>query len=419
MNDDLHAAFSRAADDAADQAMTADQIRRAATERIRARRRRRPAFVVGSAVAGLALVGGGAFAAVQLSGDDRGELPDVIGSPLPTPQDSQTPEETPAPPSPEPSEAAPAPVEAEEPEPAPAPPATLPVADPNAAFPACGAVVAPPSGSPDLAFSPVWVDGALGDTITATLRSQNGDHLSGELSTHLTAVAVKDGVVVGSTEQAPSDAAEPFSLEGFGDDLQSTGRLAHTLCTDGATPLPAGRYSVWVSQQATVTQRAEVDETGAVAAPVASTEDLVASEDVASLWMDDSGRSVPHPGVTPGWPAQVSHEDAFRDAEGPEETVVWLAASDQEYLMDVDPALYLPQSRVLDLGYLDPEVPFKCQYEAPGMLGAPGVGPGSGGSGIGVIFATREDADLFASQWEALHGPVVGVVTSAVWCSFS
>jgi len=417
VNDDLRTTFTRAADDAVDGAMTADQIRRAAAERIRAKRRRRPFFVVGSAVAGLTLVGGGAFAAVQLLGDDPARLPDVIGSPQP----GATPSETTAPaePTTEPAESE-APVEPTAPTaPEPAQPAALPQADPTAVFPACGALVQPTSGSPDLSFSPVWAEGALGDTITATLRSGNGDHLSGALSTHLTAVAVKDGVVVGSTEQVPSDATVSFDLEGFGSSVESTGSLAHTLCSDGATPLPAGRYSVWVSQRATVTERAEVDETGAVAAPVATSEDVVASRDVASLWIDDAGRSVPSPGVAQGWPPQVSQEEAFRTAEGPEETVVWLAVSDREYLMDVDPALYLPGTRVLDLGYVDPEVPFKCQYEAPGMLGVPDVAPGSPGSGVGVIFADRGDAELFASQWESLHGPVVGIVTSAVWCSFS
>lgn len=417
MNDDLHDAFARAADDAADQAMTADQIRRAATERIRARRRRRPAFVVGSAVAGLALVGGGAFAAVQLSGDDRGEIPDVIGSPAPTPQDSQTSEETEAPVTEAPSEApSETPTEAPEPE----QPAALPQADPTAVFPACGAVVQPTSGRQQLTFSPTWTEGAVGDTVTATFWNSSDDDLAGVASTHLTAVAVKDGVVVGWTEQSPEASTTPFDLDQTDfDQVQTTGALAHTLCTDGTTPLPAGRYSVWVAQQATITERVPYDESFVAGAPVATDEDLLVSGDVTSLWMDDAGRSVPSPGVAAGWPAQVSQEDAFRNAEGPDETVVWLAVSDREYLMDVDPALYLPGSRVLDLGYLDPEVPFKCQSEAPGMLGAPGVGPGSGGSGIGVIFATREDADLFATRWEEMHGPVVGVVTSAVWCSFS
>lgn len=416
MNDDLHDAFARAADDAADRAMSADQIRRAATERIRARRRRRPAFVVGSAVAGLALVGGGAFAAVQLSGDDRGEIPDVIGSPAPTPQDSQTPEETEAPateaPSEEPGETPEQP-EAEQ-------PAALPQADPTAVFPACGAVVEPTSGSPELTFSPTRTEGAVGDTVTASFWNSSGDDLAGVASTHLTAVAVKDGVVVGWTEQSPEASTTPFDLDrtDFGR-VETTGPLAHTLCTDGTTPLPAGRYSVWVAQQTTVTERVPYDESFVAGAPVATDEDLLVSGDVLSLWMDDAGRAVPSPGVAAGWPAQVSEDEAFRDAEGPDETVVWLAVSDREYLMDIDPALYLPGSRLLDLGYLDPEVPFKCQSEAPGMLGVPGVGPGSGGSGIGVIFATREDADLFATQWEAMHGPVVGVVTSAVWCSFS
>ncbi|ACZ23178.1 hypothetical protein Sked_32830 [Sanguibacter keddieii DSM 10542] len=417
MNDDLHDAFARAADDAADQAMTADQIRRAATERIRARRRRRPAFVVGSAVAGLALVGGGAFAAVQLSGDDRGEIPDVIGSPAPTPQDSQTSEETEAPvteaPSEEPSET---PTEAPEPE----QPAALPEADLTAVFPACGAVVEPTSGRQQLTFSPTWTEGAVGDTVTATFWNSSGDDLAGVASTHLTAVAVKDGVVVGWTEQSPEASTAPFDLDvrDFGQ-VQTTGALAHTLCTDGTTPLPAGRYSVWVAQQATVTERVPYDESYVAGAPVVTEEDMLVSGDVTSLWMDDAGRSVPSPGVAAGWPAQMSQDEAFRYSDA-FQTIVWLAVSDREYLADIDPALYRPGTQVLDLGYLEPEVPFRCQPGADQALGVVGPdGGGSSGSGIGVIFATEAEAEQFVALWEPLHGPVTGVVTLAVGCDFS
>ena len=47
MNDDLNASLHRAVDSALDQAMTADQMHRAVAERIRAKRRRRPALIIG------------------------------------------------------------------------------------------------------------------------------------------------------------------------------------------------------------------------------------------------------------------------------------------------------------------------------------------------------------------------------------
>jgi hypothetical protein len=410
VNDDLRTTFTRAADDAVDGAMPAEQIRRAAAERIRAKRRRRPLFVVGSAVAGLTLVGTGAFAAVQLLGDDSAPLPDVIGSP----QLGSAPSETTAPAEPTTGPAEPtAPTEPE-----PSQPAALPQADPTAVFPACGAVVTPPSGSPDLGFNPSWIEGAAGDTVTARFSNHSGDDLAGIVSAHLTAVAVKDGVVVGWTEQAPPATTKPFDLgDGSEPEVYTTGPLARTLCTDGTTPLPAGRYSIWVSQTATVTERIPYDESFNPGAPITTPEELVVTGDVASLWMDEQGQAVPNPGVAAGWPAQMSQDQAFLGDTRPDETIVWLAGSDREYLMDVDPSLYRPSNQVLDLGYLEPEVPFKCQPEAPEKLGMPR--DALSGSGVGVIFAAREDADAFVALWEPLHGPVLGVVTSTVGCHFS
>lgn len=419
MNDDLRTTFTRAADDAVDGAMPAEQIRRAAAERIRAKRRRRPFFVVGSAVAGLTLVGTGAFAAVQLLGDDSAPLPDVIGSPQPGSAPSET--TAPAEPTSEPAETE-APVEPAAPtEPEPSQPAALPQADPTAVFPACGAVVAPPSGSPDLGFNPSWIEGAAGDTVTARFSNHSGDDLAGIVSAHLTAVAVKDGVVVGWTEQAPPATTKTFDLgDGSEPEVYTTGPLARTLCTDGTTPLPAGRYSIWVSQTATVTERIPYDESFNPGAPITTPEELVVTGDVASLWMDEQGQAVPNPGVAAGWPAQMSHDVAFRGDSRPDETIVWIAGSDREYLADVDPALYRPANQVLDLGYLDPEVPFRCQPGADAELGIGGAdGAGSSGSGIGVIFETREQGEAFAALWEPLHGPVLGVVTMAVGCDFS
>jgi hypothetical protein len=392
VNDDLRTTFTRAADDA----------------------------VVGSAVAGLTLVGTGAFAAVQLLGDDSAPLPDVIGSPQPGSAPSET--TAPAEPTTGPAETEPAePTAPSEPEPEAPQPAALPQADPTAVFPACGAVVTPPSGSPDLGFSPSWIEGAAGDSITASFRNSSGDELAGVVSTHLTAVAVKDGVVVGWTEQAPPATTTTFDLDnGFPSEVSTTGTLARTLCTDGTTPLPAGRYSIWVSQTATVTERIPHDESSNSGAPITIPEDMIISRDVASLWVDEQGQSVPNPGVAAGWPAQMSQDQAFLGDTRPDETIVWLAGSDREYLMDVDPALYRPANQVLDLGYLEPEVPFRCQPGADAELGIGGAGGGgSSGSGIGVIFETREQGEAFAALWEPLHGPVLGVVTMTVGCDFS
>jgi len=65
-------------------------------------------------------------------------------------------------------------------------------------------------------------------------------------------------------------------------------------------------------------------------------------------------------------------------------------------------------------------VPFRCQPGADAELGIGGAdGAGSSGSGIGVIFETREQGEAFAALWEPVHGPVLGVVTMAVGCDFS
>lgn len=409
MNDDLNTSLDRAVDSALDQAMSADTMRRTVAERIRAKRRRRPALVIGSTLGSLALVGGTAFAAVQLLGDDdRGPVPDVIGSARP---ERPTASPSPTPPTGETTEPAP---------PAPEPVATLPLPDPSAVFPACGAPVDPPAGRADLTLASWSSNDPLGTTYSANVWGTTMSDLRGDLSTDVTVVAVKDGIVVGSTVQTGGEGTIPFELTTSGGQVPGgTGTLAHTLCTDSTVPLPAGRYSIWASTEYTITERTDYDE-NYVAQPTVTTPEAGATLDqIASLWMGPQGVAIAHPGITPGWPQNLDEETAYSGAQTEPETVVWIQTSERVMYDGFDPTLTAARDRVADLGYLVLDIPFACQSEAPALLGLGDNQELVDRYGVGLVFTTRAEAETFASLWEPIHGPVAGIVTSAVTCHFT
>lgn len=392
MNDDLHAAFSRAADDAADQAMTADQIRRAATERIRARRRRRPAFVVGSAVAGLALVGGGAFAAVQLSGDDRGELPDVIGSPLPTTEATGTPEavetpEVPESPAPETVEEEAPPAPDAPPEPAPPAPPTLAQLDPGATFPTCGAATAASSGSPfRLEYREPGptevVDGvARGLVVTGQNLSSGGITASAPAPT---VVLAQDGRVVGSsTAPRQPQSADLMSSQvlDFTSDLPLTG------CVPGSEEtfqVPAGFYEVWAEQTWQVTGTTpEAQET--LRGPVTDVPSTFSTSEIVShVWIGADGQPNDGPAVPAGWPAQVTGPDYL----APGNSLVFLGAGASR--QDVSATV----RAVAELGYT---ADFSWSDRCPGLRAAE-IGLPSAAVYVQLAFSSRADADSFLAR---------------------
>lgn len=410
MNDDLNASLHHAVDSALDQAMTADQMHRAVAERIRAKRRRRPALVIGSTLGSLAIVGGTAFAAIQLTGDEeRPPVPDVIGSPRPEEPASRTPTPTPS----EDPSITPAP------EPAPDTPATFPAADPNAQFPTCGSVVDPPSGSSDLVLTTLLDPrDPFPTTFTSHLWAPRSG-LRGEVATQATAVAVKDGIVVGSSNQTQASTTTPLSMSaGSTSPATLPSTLPLTLCTDGSTPLPAGRYTVWGSVEYTVTERTPYRDDGTPGTPVATNETDRMFGRVGSLWMSSDGSVVASPGVAAGWPENLDESIAFSGAQATPETVVWLQTSEDEDDFSLFPELLPAQDQLADHGYLGGEIPFRCQSGAPAQLGL-GDDPALVDLyGIGVVFTTRAEAEAFAALWEPLHGPVVGIVTESVTCHF-
>ncbi|SDB95504.1 hypothetical protein SAMN05216410_1139 [Sanguibacter gelidistatuariae] len=298
-------------------------------------------------------------------------------------------------------------------------PAALPQANPDATFPQCGALVNPPAGRLRVALSAGFPDLSLGSSMSVTAWNLSLDDLAGEAA-HPTLVAVKDGVVVGSLDPDRSSGTVPFSLPGLDSTtLVTAGSLEHTVCTDGVTPLPAGRYSVWAAQDLTITTRVPRSEMDYVAGdPITTPEAYTAVEEVAALWMDAKGQPAAHPGLTEGWPADLDEATAIRGDNTEPETVVWLAISTMEYPLYRDPGLVPARDHLADLGYVTTDLAFRCQ-DGLAALGIVPNSPGSSGSGVAVVFATRAAADAFVALWEPLHGPVVGVVTDFVGCDFS
>lgn len=407
MNDDLNTSLHRAVDSALDQAMSADQMRRSVAERIRAKRRRRPALVIGSTLGSLALVGGTAFAAVQLLGDDeRPRVPDVIGSPRP-----EAPAPTSTPPSDPTTEPAP---------PAPEPVATLPQPDPSAAFPACGAPVDPPAGRADLTLNDWNALEPLGTSYTGSLTSYSSADLRGDVSAHVTLVAVRDGIVVGSVVQSGDEGTIPFELAMNGGVIPAgSGTLAHTLCTDSTAPLPAGRYSIWATTKYTITERTPYDENYVAQPTVTTPEEGATLDEIDVLWMGPEGVATTPPGIAPGWPQNLDQETAYSGVQAEPETIVWIQASERDYYDGLDPTLIPARDDVADLGYLHTTILFSCQEAARPALGIADDQGLIDGYGVGVMFATLSEAEAFVSLWEPLHGPVAGVSTGVIGCHFT
>ena len=156
--------------------------------------------------------------------------------------------------------------------------------------------------------------------------------------------------------------------------------------------------------------------------PITTPEPYTALDHVATLWMDANGQSVGHPGLAAGWPVALTEEAAFRGDNTEPETVVWLAVSAREWPMENAPELISAQDRLADLGYLDGHIPFSCQPDPEALSAVTGITSAMldpvRGSGIGVVFRSRAEADTFTALWEPLHGPVAGLATAAVGCDF-
>lgn len=299
--------------------------------------------------------------------------------------------------------------------------ATFPVPDPEARFPQCGAIVNQPVeeyqiglGNDHDSVSP------LGQTPSVTVWNATGDDLTGFVSPG-PVVAVKDGVVVGHVrDMGPLDPT-PFEFlrEGLGE-IDVTGHLEHTLCTDPSVPLPAGRYSIWSAQEITITKRVPYDENYQAGETVTTPETITAFDQVATLWMDADGQPGNTPGLAPGWPLDLDQETAFAGDQTEPETVVWLALA-EHWLGWTTPGLTAVDDRLGDLGYSSSLVPFMCQPDFDALKAVTGFTPEMEleGAGIGVIFSTRAEADAFTALWEPLHGPVAGVITSPVGCHFT
>lgn len=402
MNDSLSTALHRTVDARLDEAMTAEQMRRSVAERIRAKRHRRPALVIGSTLGSLALVGGTAFAAVQLTGgDERPRVPDVIGSPRPersgTPAPSPTAEPT------------------DDPASAPDPVATLPVADPSAVAPQCGATIDQGGSVPEGATSRLNLTTSTeGEDLTApgpatfaiTLTNMEPTTITGMAENALTLVLVQDGIVVG---RAPGTALtmEPFELQGAGQR-----QLQGTLWIDACSPvgptvgrLPEGRYSVWAMQQYTVTARTYLQDDYSQSGPVPVDESYDFRFRLTDLWIDATGQPTQRPYRAAGMPDAVPETTAMAGVVNP--SVVWLALPS-----DAQGSIDAASAAVDELGYGDALWPLMCQGAAQDAFGPDDTGR----SGVALVFATRTEADRFT---ELYPGDVVGTVDGDVFCHFS
>ncbi|MEP7763829.1 hypothetical protein [Sanguibacter sp. 25GB23B1] len=397
MSDDLNTSFHRAVDSAVDQAMTADEMRRAVAERIRAKRRRRPALVIGSTLGSLALVGGTAFAAVQLAGDDEhGPVPDVIGSPRPG------------------VSAAPTPTEETTTTPAVEPVATLPVADPSAVFPQCGATAELGTRTPENAtgrihmttptdLSTLSVPGPA--SLVVSLDNRELSTVAGDAEATIPLVLAREGIVVGRAQDA-APAMEAFELGGA-KTREVEGTLWIQACTPGGTAvgtLPAGRYEVWTDHRYTVTARTSMqgDSTQGDLLPV--DESYVSRFAIADLWIDETGSPTQSPYQAAGMPSVI---DTVTVMAGVADTsVVWLALpSDDQSVIDAASAA------TTALGYGDALWPFMCQGAAGDVFGPDDTLR----SGVALVFATRAEADRFTATYE---GDVAGTVDGDVFCHF-
>lgn len=403
MNDDIRTSLNQIVDAAMQDATPTEPLRRAAIESVRARRRRRPAIVVGAVLAGLTLAGTGAYAIhVATGSDERVAIPDRIGDGLVPPPEAGTSTTEEPPDDGEGDETAQT-----------LAPTALATADPGATFPQCGAVATTSAET-----EPIRLGGSTRPPTAAGVElysyNQSGEWLWGVRS-DATLALVRDGVVVGAT--TPSAAPSiPFDVGQMYPDhlLDHFSSVLYSSCSQPgvAATLPAGHYTIWGSQAFVVTESAPFLWDGTHGHRVATHEEVITQAKVADLWIGEDGQPVLTPDAAAGWPSPVDLASAIGGDYGAL-SVVWLASEDDAPAGE----LTVYEEQLLPLGYLEGSIPFRCQPDAPTQLGL--VDDGSGfdyRGGIGVIFASRSEADAFVELYEPMHGPTLGIVEADMWC---
>ena len=403
MNDDIRTRLNQIVDAAMQDATPTEPLRMAAIESVRAKRRRRPAVVVGAVLAGLALTGTGAYAIhVATGSEDRVVIPDRIGDGLVPPPETGT----------STTEASQDDGAGDETTQTPAP-TVLATADPNASFPQCGAMVTTSAET-----EPIRLGGSTRPPTASGVElyssNQSGEWLWG-IRSDATLALVRDGVVVGATTPASAPSI-PFELGQMypAHLLDHFSSVLYASCSQpGETgTFPPGRYTIWGSQDFVITERAPFLWDGTHGSPVAAHEELTTQAKVADLWIDEEGQPVLTPDTAAGWPSPI---DLVSAIGGDYRTlaVVWLASDTSE----TEEAAF--QETLLPLGYLESTIPFGCQPDAPAQLGLVDARPGVSFDylgGVGVIFATRSEAEAFVERYEPMHGPALGIVDAPMWC---
>ncbi|MBI9116000.1 hypothetical protein [Sanguibacter suaedae] len=395
MNDDLHTSLDRAVDDAVAQAAPPEQVHRTVAQRIRDVRRRRPTLVIGSTLGGLALVGGTAFAAVQLvGGDERREVPDVISAPRPD--------------APEPS----------------AEPTEVPTPEPLSLE--CGAPVddrpvltTPLSVESELTASgegPWTINTQAASIIPTYLRNTTSQSLDLTLEENAGVHLVQDGVVVAEPVRGAVDAPD-VTLEPDERQILLDGRVV--MC-DGSVDVRPGDYQAYAALEVTVVGGPWAGTNDVVGGPWAVT---VPAPDPVVEAPDDGAPDAPSGGSGGGesvdevWPEPVDEAVAFQ-GQNPGTTAVWFAViPPAEATGGGDhPVLEAAQAELAALGYEVTQTPFMCQLSAYEVLGVPDPQPGEWDAwGVALFFASRADAE----RWVELAGMnVVGIVEGEVFCHF-
>lgn len=410
MTDDLRNALRDLADAGTDLASPVEAFTNNTEARYAHTKRTRRLVIAGVTTAAVLTAGTAAAVSLHLfSGTEKPEFPDRLTlSVTPSAPVSPSAPVGPGTPSSTPSPEAPV-----------APVSAFPQPDPNAVFPQCGAVLDIPSGEVIVELFTSSPPSPLGPTLQIKAGNISVGRASGQMQSTPSLVAVKDGVVVGTSSSDPTQI--PFEMYGDGGVFPtSTGTIATTLCSDPSKPLPQGRYSIWGSQDFSFTSRYTYDSVISGGPDIELTDPLQyrALTQVATLWMDADGQSTANPGLPAGWPQALETETAFQKGNANPETVVWLAIGTAQYESYVDASLIPSRDWLADLGYQSRDIPFDCQ---PGSaaLGVVMRTQESSDYGTAAIFSTREAADAFVALWEPLHGPVAGVVTGYVGCSRS
>lgn len=395
MSHNLHRSLSELADAGLRDAEVSPLTARVAAERIRAIRRRRPALIAGSTAAALILGGTGVFAAVRVLDDDadREPFPDrpttAVTQPADSPSASPTPE---APPT----------------EPAQEPAAQLAGADAAAVFPQCGALV---SGMRARAFDlssshDFSTATATNFSVPVTATDAMLEQLTGTAS-NARAVIVRDDVVVGASALDGTDSSTPLPfLVDHGQPVELTAELRTTACQPGSVDegrLPAGHYSVWAAVDVVITARTMPEDSPYPGSTDPLPQPLTTSTKIADIWIGEDGLSVPGPEVPTGWPAALTQQDTLLPGvAGPEgSAIAWVALADD--------GLFDASERVFSLGYDGNTIQTICQEYGVKLL----MPAGRPDTGIGVIFASRAEAEAFADLYP---DPIVGVSDEELLC---